>query len=278
VLEQLKIDGRAQPPRQEGRQVLLRLDPGAHQAELGFRTDTGAGTLYRTPPVDLGMPSVNADLVVDLQPDRMVLFLGGPRLGPAVLIWSALVVVVLVGALLGRSRLTPLRPQHFILLGLGFAPFSLVAAIAVVTFFFALGWRRERFRASRGWVHDLVQIGLGAFMIVVVGLLVAVVRDGLLSRPDMQIEGHGSDATTLRWFADRAPGPLPGAWVVSVPLLAYHIVRLAWALWLALALTRWARWAWSCFAEESLWRRPSWVREATESPESPPAAPASPAG
>jgi hypothetical protein len=274
VLEQLRLDGHEQPLRQEGRQVLLRLDPGAHQAEIGFRTATGAGTLYRTPEVDLGTPSVNADLVVGLQPDRMVLFVGGPRLGPAVLIWSALVVVLVVGALLGRSRMTPLRARHFILLGLGFAPFSLVAAIAVVSFFFALGWRRERFRARRGWVHDLVQVGLAAFMIVVVVLLVAVVRDGLLARPDMQIEGHGSDATTLRWFADRAPGPLPGAWVVSVPLVAYHIARLAWALWLAAALTRWARWAWSCFAEESLWRRLSWVRE----PPAPPPAPVPPAG
>jgi hypothetical protein len=73
----------------------------------------------------------------------------------------------------------------------------------------------------------------------------------------MQIEGNGSSTTALRWFADRADGPVPAAWVVSAPLLGYHIAMLLWALWLASALIRWARWAWACLSERGLWR-PLW--------------------
>ena len=46
--------------------------------------------------------------------------------------------------------------------------------------------------------------------------------------------------------------------MVSVPLLVYRLFMLAWALWLALALLRWARWIWDCFTQGGLWR--SWPR------------------
>ncbi|HEX4620654.1 MAG TPA: hypothetical protein VH208_03725, partial [Myxococcaceae bacterium] len=46
----------------------------------------------------------------------------------------------------------------------------------------------------------------------------------------------------------------PTAWAISVPLLAYRIAMLAWALWLALAMLRWLRWAWGSFTEKGAWR------------------------
>jgi hypothetical protein len=47
---------------------------------------------------------------------------------------------------------------------------------------------------------------------------------------------------------------LPQAFVISLPLLVYHLAMLAWALWMAVALLRWSMWAWSCFTEGGLWR------------------------
>jgi hypothetical protein len=222
--------------------------------ELTFRSPAGLSSLFRTPVVDVGAPSVNADLEVSLPDDRWVLAVGGPRLGPAVLVWSLALVLVLVGALLGRSPLTPLRPRHWVLLGLGFAPLSVPAAAVVAGLLFALGWRGNRFVTRRGWVHDLVQVALVIWTLVAIGVLFDVVKDGLLSAPDMQIEGNGSYRTSLRWAIDRAGGPLPGAWVVSVPLLAYHGAMLLWALWLASSLIKWTRWAWAAFSEGGLWR------------------------
>ena len=34
----------------------------------------------------------------------------------------------------------------------------------------------------------------------------------------------------------------------------YRLAILAWSLWLAQAVIRWARWLWACFSERGLWR------------------------
>ncbi len=253
-LESLQVDGREQPLRLDGRRVTLPLAPGARTFRLGFRSPAALGFFYRTPTVDLGVPSVNADLRVSLAADRWVLLLGGPRLGPAVLVWSVLIVIVAAGLLLGRTTLTPLRARHFILLGLGFVPLSVTAAALVVGYLLALGWRRDRLRIRQAWLHDLTLIVLALWTLVAMGVLFVAVQRGLLASPDMAITGNGSYATELRWYSDRVPGALPVGWVLSLPLMVYHLAMLAWALWLAAALIRWSRWVWSCFAEGGLWR------------------------
>jgi hypothetical protein len=70
----------------------------------------------------------------------------------------------------------------------------------------------------------------------------------------MQVAGNGSSSELLRWYLDRSEGLLPQPWVLSVPLLVYRGVMLAWALWLAVALTRWTRWGWACFSDGEFWR------------------------
>jgi hypothetical protein len=62
---------------------------------------------------------------------------------------------------------------------------------------------------------------------------------------------------------------------VSVPLLVYRLVMLAWSLWLALAVIRWARWIWACFTERGLWRPRFPGKPAAPPP--PPAGPPPPA-
>jgi hypothetical protein len=47
---------------------------------------------------------------------------------------------------------------------------------------------------------------------------------------------------------------LPQAWVVSVPILIYRGLMLAWALWLAFRLLGWLRWGWQGMSEPVLWR------------------------
>jgi len=58
----------------------------------------------------------------------------------------------------------------------------------------------------------------------------------------MQIVGNGSDSSNLNWYQDRTSPQLPSASVISVPLLAYKALMLAWALWLAYALLKWLQW------------------------------------
>jgi hypothetical protein len=254
TLTAFAIDGHDQPLRQEGRKITVPLTPGRQRITLAFEAAAGLAPLYRGPLVDLGSPSVNADVTIHLPLDRWVLWTRGPRIGPAVLLPSALVLVLLVAWLLGRARVLPLRTHQLVLIGLGFVPLSLGAGAIVVGLLIALAWRRMYLRTGRGWIYDLVQVLLGLWTLLAIALVFAIVREGLLSSPEMEITGNGSSVALLHWTADRAAGVLPSVQVLSLPLFAYHLAMLAWALWLAIALIRSAPWVWSCLTAGGLWR------------------------
>ena len=119
VLERVMIDGAEQPIRQEGRELTLPLAPGTRTFDLAWREPRGIATRFVSSEVDLRAPSVNADVVLSLPADRWALWTSGPRLGPSVLFWPLLVVLAAVAVGLGRVGYTPLRAQHWLLLGLG---------------------------------------------------------------------------------------------------------------------------------------------------------------
>lgn len=260
-LTSVTIDGLAQPIRQEGRKVTLPVHPGAQWVVLAWQEDRGISLVFRTPAVDLKSPSVNASTEVKMPASRWVLLTGGPRLGPAVLFWSVLLVILLAAWGLGKVRLTPLRTRDWVLLGIGLSQVPLVAAALVAVWLLVLGVRRERGAGiGRAKVFDLLQLALAVWTVVALGILFWGIQQGLLGYPDMQIAGNGSNAFSLRWYADRAGAVLPTAWVLSVPLLVYRLAMLAWALWLALALLRWLRWAWESFNTGGGWRPWIWFR------------------
>jgi hypothetical protein len=237
--------------------VRLGLYPGRQQAELVWREPRGIGLRYQVSAVDLGAPSVNADVVLRPGQDRWILLVGGPRLGPAVLFWSLVLVLVLLTLLLGRVRLTPLGTREWLFLGLGLSQVPLVAAAAVMGWLLALGWRNEHPQQPGWWRFNLRQLVLAVWSLTALGILVAAIQEGLLGDPDMQITGPGSTRFELRWFQDRIPGgtALPEPWVLSVPVLAYRLAMLVWALWMARSLLAWLRWGWTAFSRGGWWKR-----------------------
>jgi hypothetical protein len=273
----VKVNGQLQPLRLEGRTVNLPLTPGAQAFELQFRESRGIMTAWHSPEVSAGLPVVNAELQVNL-PERWVLFVSGPRLGPAVLFWSTLLVLLLVGVGLGRSRLSPLGTGEWLLLLLGLSQVPLPAAAVVVLWMLALAWRgRSPTLGAQRWLFPLRQLALAGWGLVAVGVLTWAIQHGLLGRPDMQVEGNESSAQVLRWFEDRAVGAWPQGYVLSVPLMAYRLAMLAWALWLARALLRWVRWGWTAFTAGGLFAEPAQAAPVAPAVASAPAAPG-PAG
>ena len=250
----VSIAGTEQPIRQEGRAVVLPIDPGAQRVELRWRQPQGIAARFRSPAVDLGAPSVNAHLHLAVPANRWILFAGGPSLGPAVLFWSLLPVLLLVAVGLGRVRLTPLRGLDWLLLGIGLTQVPIAAAVVVAGWLLALGWRREHASGLDARGFDLLQLLLVAWTAAALGILFFAIQQGLLGQPDMQIAGNGSSADALRWYQDRSPALLPQAWIISTPLLVYRLLMLAWALWLAQALLRWLRWGWESFGSGGFWR------------------------
>jgi hypothetical protein len=255
LLESLSINGTAQPIRQDGRKVTVPIVPGAQNVVLGWREAHGISMLFATSAIDLGVPSVNATTVL-VPGGRWLLFVGGPRVGPAVLFWSELLVLLVVSLLLARIPWTPLRWWHWLLLAVGLSQASVVAGAVFVGWLLVLGWRaRQPWETVGARTFNLRQVLLVAWTLAAMGILCASLYQGLLGAPDMQVEGNGSSASELRWFVDRSGATLATAWVASVPMLAYRGAMLAWALWIALALLRWLRWGWSAFSAGGVWKK-----------------------
>ncbi|WP_340120875.1 hypothetical protein [Methylobacter svalbardensis] len=267
VLQSVAINGQMQPIRQDGSKLTLPINPGKQQVSISWREATGISGIMRTPQVDLGTVSVNANLHIGLGQDRWVLFTLGPKLGPAVLFWGVLMVIFMVSLGLGKIPLTPLRNRHWFLLLVGLSQIPLLSAGLVIAWLMLLGWRKTQ-QASDLRYFNAVQIIIGGLTLVSLSLLFLAVEQGLLGSPDMQIIGNQSSAFNLNWYQDRSLATLPIATLISVPLMVYRLLMLAWSLWLAVSLLNWLKWGWACFSNNGLWHKSVAKKEvATVEPE-----------
>lgn len=270
----LSVNGTSTPVRtantQQGTQVTLTLVPGTNRVDLDWRYPQGHAVAFKPPLVSLGEKSTNASTIVQLHSaGRWVLWTSGPVLGPAVFFWSYLLVLVALGYVLARTKLSPLSMIDWALLGLGLVQVGLAAAAFVSAFFLFLGWRLRAHRPARAWAYNFTQLTFVLWTAIAAVLVFAAIRAGLLESPDMQVMGNGSDETLLRWYSDQVATTLPRPVIFSVPLFIYRIAMMAWALWLALALLRWSRWVWGAFLSQGLWkpmRRPKVVAPAEPTP------------
>ncbi|HRQ63758.1 MAG TPA: hypothetical protein PKZ76_02640 [Xanthomonadaceae bacterium] len=250
----LSMDGAAQALRPENGVLTLPLRPGSQRVALTLREATPIGFVSRSAEFDLGRPAVNLRIEQNLPADRWVLWTSGPRLGPAVLYWGELLLMIALAVALGRSGRTPLKTWHWLLLGLGFSTLSWVAPVLVVAWLLAMDWRARGVERAPWYAFNALQVGLVLFTVVAVLTLVAAIPFGLLGTPDMHLTGNSSTPTALRWFADRSEGVLPVTTVVSLPLWVYKTAMLLWALWLANALIGWLRWSWASWTAGDWWR------------------------
>ncbi len=260
------VNGRSQPLGRGGREVVVPLKPGRQEIFVEWHQPSGSYINLTGPEVNIGSPAVNAAINFNMPRNRWILWVAGPRLGPAVLFWSYVVVVVLAALGLGRISWTPLKTRHWLLLGLGLTQIHPLAALMIVGWLLTLGLRKDH-RPPENWLaYDTAQIFLAFFTLAALTGLYFAVRQGLLGIPDMQIAGNGSSNFTLRWTQDRLGEILPQPWVLSLPRLVYNLLMLAWALWLALSLVKWLKWGWNCFGEGGLWRKPRLKRKKNAPP------------
>ncbi|MEN8218390.1 MAG: hypothetical protein ABFS56_18870 [Pseudomonadota bacterium] len=253
-LQSVKINDKSQPIRQEGRFVTLPITPGTQRIKLQFQQPIGMSQHFYTPSVDLGIDSVNTHIEIKMPSDRWILFTGGEPIGPAVMIWGILIVIVLVSVGLGQISLIPLKTHHWLLLGVVLSQVPVPLMLCVVAWFMALGWRAQMSPEIPALKFDAIQIGLGILTIVALLTLLFAIKQGLLGHPNMHIAGNGSNSNYLRWYEDRTAGILPQVWVYSWSMWVYRIAMLLWALWLSFALLGWLRWGWEGFSTHRLWK------------------------
>jgi hypothetical protein len=213
------------------------------------------GLRTTTPDIDLGAPAGNIDLSLEVPADRWLIGTLGPQLGPAVLYWSELAVLIIFALILGRTGLAPLNSWQWLLLGLGFSTFNW-SVLAVVVIWLLVCGARERIAAGElnWWRFNVLQLLIGGITVIALLSVITALPQGLLGTPDMQVVGHHSYGSTLGWFADRSESMLPLATAFTVPMWIYKVLILAWALWLSFALLRWLPWVWKRFSSDGFWR------------------------
>jgi hypothetical protein len=251
----VSIDGRPQTLRADNGELTLPILPGQHSIDISWRAAGKMGFRTRTPAIDLGAPASNIEISLSRPNDRWLLGTTGPQLGPAVLYWSELAVLVLFALILGRIGLAPLGPWRWLLLGLGFSTFSWPVLGVVALWLLACG-AREKFGVDdlNWWRFNIVQVTVGGLTIIALLSILTALPQGLLGTPDMHVTGHQSYGTELGWFADRSTSMLPHASAFTVPMWIYKALILVWALWLSFALVRWLPWVWKCFSSDGYWR------------------------
>ncbi|PPD41097.1 MAG: hypothetical protein CTY16_16365 [Methylobacter sp.] len=252
-LQSVAINGQTMPIRLQERKLTLPVTPGKQDVSINWHEESPIASVISTPSVDLGTPSVNSRLNISLGQDRWVLWVHGPTLGPAILFWGVLVVIFIVSLGLGKISLTPLKHWQWFLLLIGLSQVPMAVAGIVILWLMLLGWRQNQTANYRHF--NLLQVVLALLTLSSLGVLFAAVAEGLLSTPDMRITGNGSSAFNLNWYQDRSQTTLPTATVISVPVLAYRVLMLAWSLWLAVSLLNWLKWGWGCFASNGLWHK-----------------------
>jgi hypothetical protein len=252
-ISEVRIDNRVEPLRADGRELTVPILPGSHAIAVTWREGEGVDSVAVTPDVDLGAPASNITMRLTLPQNRWLLGTNGPRLGPAVLYWPELAVLILFAWLLGRVHWTPLKTWHWLLLGLGFSTFNWPVLGIVVAWLLAAGAREQWRVRMPWWQYNATQVLFALFTVVALLSIIGSLPGGLLGTPDMHVTGNGSGGNSLAWFADRSEAALPVATAWTAPIWIYKVLILTWALWLSFALLRWLPWVWRAFAKEGFW-------------------------
>lgn len=251
-LRQLSIEGVEQPIINTQGEIKIPLHPGEQFINAHWSTAESLSWLSKTPALALGNSSNNS-VSISLPKDRWPLLVGGPSIGPAILLWGMLAVVLVVSAGLGRLQQTPLKTHHWLLLGIGMGTANVFAPLLITAWLLALGWRGQWQQRPKDSRFSALQTGLVLLSFVAILSLLATIPYGLLASPDMHIIGNSSSAYQLKWYQDLTDGALEQAWVISLPMWSYRLAMLAWSLWMALALVSWLKWGWQQLNHLGFW-------------------------
>lgn len=261
VVQSVRINNVSQPIRQTGRELTLPVSPGAQSAQIEWREDRGISPMVTSPLVSLGVPSVNAELLLRVPAERWLLRAHGSGPGPAILFWSILVLLSLVAFVMSKvseALALPLSLLQWFLLSLGLTQVELAGGMVVFGWFVLMSVRQRYIHRLTGFWFDAAQLFVVGMTIGMFVALFAAVHAGLVVQPDMQVAGNGANDSLLRWYVDRTTGELPTGGMWSVPLFIYRLLMLAWALWLALALIRWVKWGFAAFIAHGVYRPFEW--------------------
>jgi len=254
-LQKISINGRSMPIRNTTEGLTIPVVPGEQQVLIEWQEPRGISNVFKRSDINLGIDSVNQQIIMQPGSSRWVLFTSGPTMGPAVLFWGVFGIILIISIGLGRIKNTPLNTVQWVLLWAGLSASEPVTIILIAGTIFAFKVRGEMNTSMlTTFKFNLFQIVLILLCAMSLLTMIAVIEQGLLGTPNMQITGNGSSSYQLKWYSDRIASSLPEASFISVPVYVYQLLMLLWSIWLAFALIKWSQWSWKCFTQAGYWR------------------------
>ncbi len=254
ILQTVSINNQNIPLQQIEQGLSIPVSPGNQIVEINWREDRGISTVFKSSKINLGDSSVNNTVSIKQGENRWVIFASGPTMGPAILFWGMFIVIILVAVILGRIKDTPLNTLHWMLLGIGLSASQPWAFVVIAACIFALRYRASiNIKSMSNLKFNSFQVLLAYLMFFSIISLIGAIEEGLLGAPEMQISGNGSNEYMLNWYSDRINENMPISSFISIPVYVYQLMMLAWSIWLAFALIKWAMWSWKSFSKGEYW-------------------------
>ena len=241
--------------------ITVPLQPGLQNITVDFQEKKEMGWNVATPSIHLPSTATNISLTYSLARDRWPLYFSGPAIGPAMLYWGILVVIILsafaLTIIIKKCRLNvPINIIGWLLLGIGLSTVNSYGVFAVIIFFVLLSYRKDYIDPAKlsSLNFKLLQAGIVLITVVAALSVLSAIPMGLLSTPDMKVVGNGSSSHFYRFYQDTAAsGHFPVANVVNLPIFGYRLVMMLWSLWLATRIIVWANWGWQAFSQGGIW-------------------------
>jgi hypothetical protein len=253
-LKEIKTDNKLINLQSEQGKLAIPILPGKHNIRILMRANIADQLVLTAPIINLNAPISNITSAINLTRQRWVLWTDGPVLGPAVLYWGELLAFILLALLVARVPFSPLTTISWIALGFGLSLNNWGILMLVAVWFASLTASTYRPKTLSRNGFNFSQLLLYGLSIMTVLSLLAVIPNSLLSSPDMGITGNHSYGNYLQWFADKSDGLLPEISVISIPILFYKGLMLAWVIWLSFSGLNWMKWAWKKLGSQGYWQ------------------------
>lgn len=253
-LKEIQTDNKLINLQLEQGKLAVPILPGKHNISILMRANISDQLALTAPAINLNAPISNITSVINLTRQRWVLWADGPVLGPAVLYWGELLAFILLAVLIARVPFSPLSTISWIALGFGLSLNNWGILMLVAVWFASLTASTYRPKTLNRNAFNFSQLLLYGLSIITLLSLLAAIPTSLLSSPDMGITGNNSYGNYLQWFADKSEGLLPEISVISIPILFYKGLMLAWVIWLSFSGLNWMKWAWKKLGSQGYWQ------------------------
>lgn len=240
---------------EEAGEIKLPIPPGKSTFNIEWKETNDFKYLSSTPELKLPKAS-NISIETLIPRNRWILWVSGPLIGPAILFWGVLIVILSIGFALGLQAWSPLKSWEWMLMGTGIATSFWPITILVVAWFALLALRENIIHEDTSVKRfRFIQTALGLLTVAMLLALISSVANSLMfGSPEMQITGNGSSSTSLFWYRDVIALQLPSTTVLSLPMWIYQILMLIWSIWLSTSLIRWLKWGWEKFNKHGAWK------------------------